>query len=149
MSFIFLLLAIIAGVMFPIQGAVNNVLRSEVGNPFLSGALSNLVGCVIMIILALSTSHQMPLRLPETTNQNWYMWIGGIISALVVSANIVIPQRIGFSAFLSIYIVSQLIMALFIDNYGLFGSNIQTINSSTITGIIFLAIGIFFIVFKS
>lgn len=149
MNLIFLLLAIIAGAMFPVQGAVNGVLRNEVGNPFLSGTISNFVGLSIMFLLAIITKNKMPLTLPHTTNQNWFMWIGGIISALIVSANIVIPPYIGFSTFLSIYMVSQLVISIFIDYFGLFGANQQAVSFNTVIGMLFLAIGIYFIVFKA
>lgn len=148
MQFFIIILSILAGSLFPVQGAVNGVLREEVGNPFLSGSLSNLLGMIIMLVLVFATTSQFPLSAPETNTNNWYMWTGGIISALVVSANIVIPKYIGFSKFLAIYMVSQLVMSVLIDHFGLFGSNQQPISLNIVIGVLFLAIGIFFIVFK-
>src|SRR5699024_3419086 len=126
----------------------DGVVRLDVVILFCSGSLSKLLGMIIMLVLAFATTSQFPLSAPETNTNNWYMWTGGIISALVVSANIVIPRYIGFSKFLAIYMVSQLVMSVLIDHFGLFGSNQQPISLNIVIGVLFLAIGIFFIVFK-
>lgn len=149
MDIMMLILAILAGALFPIQGSVNGLLRGEVGNPFVSGAISNTIGMLIMLILAYLTRQQIPISAPETTSQNWYMWLGGLISALVVSANIIIPPYIGFSTFLSIYMVSQLVISVLIDHYALFGAVHHPASFNTVIGIVFLGMGIYFIVYRN
>lgn len=76
-----------------------------------------------MILIGFLTRYIWPSSAPEATTQNWFMWIGGIISAVVISANIIIPLYLGFPAFLSNYMVSQMVMSVLIDHFGLFGAN--------------------------
>lgn len=149
-SVIFYLLAILSGILFPIQGAVNGLLKNELGNPFLSGAMSNFVGMLIMLSVSFLSKNIFHITLPEFTINKWYIWIGGgMISALIVSVNVVAPRVIGFANFLSVYLVSQLVMSIIIDYKGLFNAELKPFNQDTVIGLVLLFIGIYFLVYKT
>ncbi|MFU1797881.1 DMT family transporter [Paenibacillus azoreducens] len=141
-SIFFILLTIMAGIFFPLQSGFNAELRRNVGSPYLSGGISNLIGAVIMFAVAFLFRKQIPLLVPHTSTGNWWMWGGGVLSAVIVTTMIVAPARIGYATFISILLTGQIIMAMIIDHFGLFGSNITPISLRHIIGAILLIAGI-------
>lgn len=132
--------------MFPTQSAVNGLLRTEVGNPFLSGAISNLVGALIMLILALNTAKSYPFMMPVFTKSNWFMVAGGVFSALIVVSNLIGPQKIGFVTYMSFFLVFQLIGSALIDYLGFFQAERRPLSFQMLMGLVFLIVGIIMIV---
>lgn len=143
---VFIMLAIISGLMLPTQSAVNGLLKEAVGNPFLSGAVSNLIGASIMIIIAINTVKINPFTLPTLNRQNWFMLLGGVFSAVIVVSSLLGTQKVGFVTYMSFFLISQLIGSVFIDYFGLFHSEQKEISFETIVGVVFQVIGILFIV---
>ncbi|MDM8212767.1 DMT family transporter [Enterococcus hirae] len=145
MTIFFMLLVFVVGGLFPLQSAVNFQLRQETNSPFLSGAISNLIGALLMLGLAFLLSRQFQLALPKTTSHNWWMWLGGVLSALIVTTSIVMPAKLGYAAYIAIFLAGQLIMALLIDNFGLFGASMIPIQPRHIFGIALMISGILMI----
>jgi transporter family-2 protein len=141
----FILITIIAGVFSPLQSGFNAELRRNVGSPYISGGISNLIGAIIMFSIALLFRKQIPLLVPQTSASNWWMWGGGVLSAVIVTTMIVAPPRIGYATFISILLTGQIIMAMIIDHFGLFGSNITPISLRHIFGAVLLIVGIILI----
>ncbi|GGG09361.1 DMT family transporter [Paenibacillus aceti] len=138
----FILLTVIAGVFFPLQSGFNAELRRNVGSPYLSGGISNLIGAAIMIFIGFLFRKQIPMLVPHTSAGNWWMWGGGVLSAVIVTTMIVAPVRIGYATFISILLSGQIIMAMIIDHFGLFGSDVTPISLRHILGALLLIAGI-------
>lgn len=142
---IFMFIALVSGSFFPIQSAINIKLRQETSSPFVSGAISNLIGAVLMLVLAFLLRRTFPISLPETTSSNWWMWLGGVLSALIVTTSIVVPSIIGYGTYISIFLTGQLVMALLIDHFGLLGATNIPVHPRHVIGIILMILGILFI----
>ena len=141
MFFMWLFVAILAGVCQPVQGGVNSQLRAKVSSPFLSGAISNFIGAIIMLTVGLLVQKE-PLTFPKFEWNQWWIWTGGILSFMIVIATIIIPGKISYTTFFGAFITGQLIMATVIDAFGLFGGEPVPLDFKRAIGILLLIVGV-------
>ncbi|MFB9769194.1 DMT family transporter [Lactiplantibacillus modestisalitolerans] len=95
---LFLLLSILAGLMQPIQSGINSQLKLDLNSTYLSGAISNFIGAILMVLLAFALEKD-GIRHPTLSDGHIWNWTGGILSALIVSAMIIIPKKISYASF--------------------------------------------------
>ena len=81
----YLLLAIAAGVLLPVQAGVNAQLRSALGSPVSAALISFLVGAAGLTLVAFLLRASLPLGRAWNTTSVW-QWSGGLIGALTSSA---------------------------------------------------------------
>lgn len=143
-TIIFIVIAFIAGVFQPIQGGVNAELRLKTKSPYLSGAISNLLGALLMILFALFINGKN-LEIPKFEPSHWWIWTGGIFSLIIVVSTIILPTKISYTTFFGTFITGQLIMATLIDRFAIFGGDVIEITTKRILGIVFLLVGVYLV----
>lgn len=141
MVFLWIIIALLAGIAQPVQGGVNASLRQEVKSPYISGAISNFIGATLMLIVG-SFLHKGPITIPKFQLSQWWMWTGGILSLVIVLATIIIPSKISYTTFFGSFIAGQLIMAALVDYFGFFGNDPITMSPQRLIGIALLIIGV-------
>lgn len=146
---ILIICTLLIGFCQPIQAGINGKLRDLVGgSAFLSGAISNLVGAILMFIIFFTKARGhigtfFPLNI---TKDNWYYYLGGgLLSALIVCATIILPRKMSYTLFFITFLSGQVIMALLIDRFGLFGAPAVKITLKQIIGICLVLVGIFLV----
>jgi len=112
-SLLFFLLAALAGLFQPIQSGINSQLKYDLNSTYLSGAISNFIGALLMVGLAL-TLERNGLQSPTLSGNHLWNWTGGILSALIVSAMIIVPKKISYSTFFALFIFGQLFLSFFV-----------------------------------
>jgi bacterial/archaeal transporter family-2 protein len=70
-----------------------------------------------------------------------WMWIGGLMGLIVVTAITFAQPRIGATTTIGILIAGQLVMGAVIDRFGLFGVDRIGISTPRAAGIVLLGIG--------
>lgn len=141
---IFIAIALFAGICQPLQGGVNAQLRQETKSPYLSGAISNLIGACLMVLVALLLNSKT-LTLPKFDLSRWWIWTGGVFSIIIVVSTIIVPTKISYTTFFSALIAGQLIMATVIDKFALFGGEAIQITPKHVLGILCLLVGVFLV----
>ncbi|MEL6140873.1 MAG: DMT family transporter [Bacteroidota bacterium] len=135
MQFIlYLLMAIIAGVLVPVQSALNAQLGNGVKSSAYAALLSFTVGVIGMTVYCLVakvdfTQIKAGFQLP------WYSWIGGLMGAFFVLTLIVAPPKLGMALTLGITVAAQLIFGLLMDQFGWFGVPKFSINWVKVIGV--------------
>ena len=137
-----ILFAIAAGVFISLQGVFNTRLGEKIGfwetNTFVHG--SGLILTLIMLIAAGSGSFT---RIGEV---NKLYLLGGALGVLIIFSVMNAISALGATYSVAILLVTQLIVATFIDSFGLFGSPIIKFDITKFLGIVIMIIGI--VVFK-
>ncbi len=82
-----------------------------------------------------------PVSFDRLLKMSWWYWIGGVLGAFYVFAALTSVSKLGAATVVSLVIVGQLIAALAIDSFGLFGMPVIAISWQRICGIIFLVLG--------
>jgi transporter family-2 protein len=71
----------------------------------------------------------------------WWMWIGGVMGAIVVLGITYAAPRIGTTATVAIFVFAQFAAAAVVDRYGLFGLDRIPLSSARVAGLLLLAVG--------
>ncbi|MBC8845088.1 DMT family transporter, partial [Escherichia coli] len=69
----------------------------------------------------------------------WYIWVGGgTLGVIFLTANILLLPRLGSALLVMITVCGQMIMAIIIDNFGLFQVPMHEINIERLLGVILM-----------
>ena len=114
------LLAVMAGLSFVMQQAVNVNLRASLGSAAWAGFVSYVGGSVCMLVIALALRDPIP-HVGVIAKSNWWAWSGGLFGAIYIGIAIVLVPRLGTAAFVTLLVAGQMLASLVFDHYGLFG----------------------------
>jgi bacterial/archaeal transporter family-2 protein len=144
MQYLYLFLAFIAGIMMPMQAAVNNKLVTYVQNPVLAAFISFGVGLIALFFYILLAGIPVS-NLAFSKNAPPVAWIGGLCGAFFVTSVVLVVPRLGVALTFSILILGQMIATLPMDHYGFMGTPVQVINFPRIIGVALIILGVLLI----
>ena len=144
------LLAFIAGVTTALQVGVNSRAREwlRLEHP-LQGALVNFGGGTI-VLLAIWTVARFPWPSLTVVGQApWWIWTGGLLGILYVSASVYLGPKLGVTLFLTIVVAGQVIGALAVDHFGLLGMPFRSITPGRVAGVMMVLAGMVVVYFST
>lgn len=142
---IFLLWGVVAGMVSPVQTAVNSRLRVAVDSPFLASLISFVTGTMLLVIIALITDRRLKLDLHIIPESRWWLWIGGPLGVIFVTSNILLLPLLGAALTVTAVLCGQMLIALIIDHFGWFGITKHKINWQRVVGFALMITGIILI----
>lgn len=136
-----------AGMLIPVQAAVNSKMRTVVGNPFYSALINFMVGltAIVVIISLVSLHNEQDGTWRGAFEAPWWAWCGGLIGVTMVVSGVLVVPKMGAAFFTVAIMVGQMFGALVLDHYGLFGLPTRLVTPSRIFGVLFLLLGIWFV----
>jgi transporter family-2 protein len=139
------LLALAAGAILPIQGAVNALLRADLGAPLAVGAISFVVAtagmALVFLLGAIAAAAPRP-RIRALRATPWWGWLGGLVGAYyVVTVFMSIPE-IGTAATVGLTIVGQQLASMLVDRYGLLRLPQRSVSMLRLSGVVLLLAGV-------
>lgn len=140
-----ILLALLAGAVLPIQGAINGLLRSDIGAPFVVGAISFAVATlsmVVVLLIAIILTDAPKPKLDGLAKMPWWGWLGAICGATYVTTVFTAIPVIGTAAAVGLTVAGQQIASLFVDRYGWFLLPRREISNLRYAGVVLLLIGV-------
>ncbi|MCW5693217.1 MAG: DMT family transporter [Pseudolabrys sp.] len=138
-------LALLAGAVLPIQGAINGLLRADIGAPFVVGAVSFAVATASMIAVLLLTGllARTPKPAPGGLMQMpWWGWIGALCGATYVTTMFTAIPVVGTAGAVGLTVAGQQIASLFVDRYGWFRLPRRDVPALRYAGVVMLLIGV-------
>ena len=147
MFFVYLIIALAAGVALATQSAINTQLANAMsGEAVIATFISFAVGTIVLFFIAWVKTDLWG-NLSTVPSQPWWKLIGGILGAVVVFTTVLLAPKLGITAMLFFIIVGQLITATTIDHFGLIGMPIREVNITKLIGLIIVAFGLVFYFF--
>ena len=141
MQLVYIIISIVAGVVFALQPAVNDNVARALNRPIQASLISFVVGTVLLLIVNLAMGAKIPST-DKLSTISWWLWLaGGAIGAFAVTAALIIQPKIGAGAWISCFIFGQLVMSILLDNFGWLGLETHPINLMRSLGAFLLAIG--------
>jgi transporter family-2 protein len=140
-----ILLALLAGAVLPIQGAINGLLRSDLGAPFVVGTISFAVATLSMVVVLLITIILTDAPKPQLgglAKMPWWGWLGAVCGATYVTTVFTAIPVIGTAAAVGLTVAGQQIASLFVDRYGWLLLPKREISSLRYGGVVLLLIGV-------
>ncbi len=135
--------AVIVCVVAGLGGAIQAALMGRFGERIgvveavaFSSVVTTLVAFTAVLVVRQSVSGVAEgLRAPP------WLWLAGVMSALIVFAVALGPPRIGTTTTIALIIAGNLVMATVIDRFGLFGLEQIGLSGLRVLGIVLLGIG--------
>ena len=132
------LLATISGIAMAIQGTLNSSLSQKTS--LLSATLVvHIIGTFVALITALAW--KTPLLKHHWISVPWYLYLGGVLSVLIVGLVAVSIPKVGVCNATTAIIIGQVSMAVLIDHFGWFGMSRHSWTPSQLVGIALFAAG--------
>lgn len=147
MFFVYLIIALAAGVALATQSAINTQLAKAMsGEAVIATFISFAVGTIVLFFIAWVKTDLWG-NLSAIPSQPWWKLIGGVLGAIVVFTTVLLAPKLGITAMLFFIIAGQLITATTIDHFGLIGMPIREVNITKLIGLIIVAFGLVFYFF--
>jgi transporter family-2 protein len=140
-----IMLALLAGAVLPVQGAINGLLRSDIGAPFVVGTISFIVATLAMVVVLLVTLALTDAPRPRLTGlarMPWWGWLGAVCGATYVTTVFTAIPVIGTAAAIGLTVAGQQIASLFVDRYGWFRLPQREISWLRYGGVMLLLVGV-------
>ncbi|MEM1337607.1 MAG: DMT family transporter [Bacteroidota bacterium] len=140
----FILLAIIAGAVLPLQAGLNVQLGKSVHQPIFAAFASFLIGTIGLLIYLLVLKFDFT-TVTQTKSVSPVVWLAGILGAFYVAVVIILAPRLGVALTFVLVVAGQMVVSLILDHYGLLGLPIKHINWQRLIGVLFLVAGVLLI----
>ena len=140
----FVLLAILAGAVLPVQAALNGKMGKAVGDPVYAAFISFVVGSIGLFLYLLATKTELS-AISDAKGVDWSVWSAGILGAFYVACVIILAPQLGVALTFGLVITGQLAISLIIDHYGLLGIPVHTLNWQRIVGVLLVVGGVILI----
>ena len=136
-------LGVIVGGMIAIQSVLNATLGQRLGHfgSVLALTFVSIATLIVLILLFPSTAdfHHLP------SFSEWHLYLGGVLGVMILAAPIVLVPRIGTTSTLVAIVLGQLMMALLVDQFGLFASPKIVVTPTRVLGIAIVLLGTFLV----
>ncbi len=140
-----ILLALLAGAVLPVQGAINGLLRSDIGAPFVVGTISFTVATLsmaVVLLLTIALTDAPKPQLAGLAKMPWWGWLGAVCGATYVTTVFTAIPVIGTAAAVGLTVAGQQIASLFVDRYGWFRLPKRQISALRFGGVVLLLAGV-------
>ena len=137
----YLLFALVAGAMLPIQFGINAQLAAWLGSSVRAALVSFVVGSLSLLIVALAVARDWPSG-ERVSSAPWWVWLGGALGAFYVLGSIVTAPKLGAVTLFVMILAGQALASLVVDQFGLVGFEQHPINALRLAGVALLAAGV-------
>ncbi|MBR5087560.1 MAG: DMT family transporter [Muribaculaceae bacterium] len=141
------LAAVLSGCLSAIVGAILASLGQVIGSAIQATTVLFAIATGVMIVFCCINGSVIKLRKAFTTDAPWWIWIGGIMGAIIVYSNAWLIPLIGVSVFMMALLIGQLLLSLLMERNGWLGAPKKHISWAQYAGIIIMLAGVFMIKF--
>lgn len=141
------LAAVLSGCLSAMVGAILASLGQVIGSAIQATTVLFAIATGVMIVFCCVNGSVIKVRKAFTTNAPWWIWMGGILGAIIVYGNAWLIPMIGVSVFMMALLIGQLLLSLLMERHGWLGAPKKHISWTQFAGIFIMLAGIFLIKF--
>jgi bacterial/archaeal transporter family-2 protein len=142
---IYYMIALAIGFGMAVQSGVNTLLRNIVGEPLQASIINFCVGIAGLLAVAVLTGKFTLSQTINWSDLSWWKLTGGLIGAFYIYAIIVAVPKIGPANMFSLVVAGQVITAIVLDHFGLFGFAVHPLNWVRMMGAVLLIVSVYII----
>jgi len=135
-------LALLAGAVLPVQGAVNALLKHDLGGAtFAVGAVSFVVAAITMAVTQIGVAAVPGAAKPSIdglSSMPWWGWLGGFAGATYVTTVFTAIPVIGAATTVGLTVAGQQVASVFVDRYGWFRLPQRPVSTMRLIGVALL-----------
>jgi bacterial/archaeal transporter family-2 protein len=132
-------LSLVAGLAGSVQVAVSGAFGKRIG--VLEATAFGSIAAALIVCAVLLVARQGFGNLGQSVREPAWLWLGGVMGAIVVTSITFTAPRIGTFATIGLLIAGQLAMGVLIDAFGLFGLEKIPVSPARVVGLVLLAGG--------
>ncbi|MEH2299849.1 DMT family transporter [Nostoc sp.] len=144
MQLLFLVFALLAGTLLPTQAGINAQLAKQLGHPLLAATVSFSLGTVALLLFTVMSHLSLP-ALGRLIQIPLYLWLGGLLGVIYLTATIVLAPLLGAATMIGLIILGQMLAAITLDHFGLVGFPVHPLSLWRVVGVILLITGVVFV----
>ncbi len=137
---IYVVIAALIGVALSFQPPINATMSRTVGSPLLAASISLGISLFLVIMLWLSLGKGSG-DISEFRNTPWWVYVGGAVGVVFVAGSLIVAPVLGVSIFFVCVVAGQLLGATLIDQFGVFGLPVKSVNMMKVTGLGLVLLG--------
>ena len=141
------LAAVLSGCLSAFVGAILASLGTVIGSATQATTVLFAIATAVMIVFCCLNGSVIKLRKAFTTDAPWWIWMGGILGAVIVYSNAWLIPLIGVSVFMMALLIGQLMLSLLMEKHGWLGAPKKHISWTQFAGILIMLAGVFLIKF--
>ncbi|MET0625937.1 MAG: DMT family transporter [Pyrinomonadaceae bacterium] len=141
MVWLYLFVCLVAGALMPLQAGVNAQLARWVGNPVVASLVSFAVGTLALFAYSAALRPQLPAA-AALAAAPWWVWVGGLLGAVFVTAAAAFAPRLGAATFISVTIAGQVLVSVLLDHVGAVGFAERPLTPLRLLGALILVAGV-------
>ena len=141
-----LIIALLTGMLFPIQTAANARMRASVGPAFVATFIAFSVSSLVLCGVSFLCGMEILPTVAQISAVPWWGWTGGMIGLCTITATIYLFKALGQLQTIILPLLGQLLFSLVIDHFGLFGSVRIPLSALRIFAMLLLISGVLLIV---
>jgi transporter family-2 protein len=131
---LYLLAAVLLGVLVALQPLLNAVLARAIGSPYGAAAISIFVATLGAAVM-LAVAGRGDMSRAALASVPWWVYLAGLVGTVFVAGGVVIAPITGALAFFVCVIAGQLLGAALADHLGLFGLSLRPISAARLVGL--------------
>lgn len=143
-TILLIIMAISAGALIPFQSAMNAALGKNLQSPYFSALSVFFIAFIGLVAYIIISKQNIPSLVQFTTAPKW-SYLGGILGGTYIILIVLLVPKLGIGNVTVLVLLGQVLAAIIIDQFGLFGAQIHTINWQRFMGVILLCTGVYFI----
>ncbi|HVJ41900.1 MAG TPA: DMT family transporter [Dongiaceae bacterium] len=136
----YIIVALMAGAVLPIQALVNGRLSSGLGSALLAANISFIVASICLVLVQLGLAQALPPSARIGAIPLW-AWFGGLLGVVYVVGAITSVGAIGTTAAICLIIAGQIAAALLADQFGLIGAASHPLTVTRLIGAFMVGAG--------
>jgi transporter family-2 protein len=137
----YLVFAVAAGAMLPIQFGINAQLSQWVGSPIRAAFVSFLVGAIALLVISAFVRRPLP-SLARLGDVPWWVWTGGLLGAFYVAGSIVAAPKLGAVTLAAAIIFGQTLTSVLADQFGWVGFKEHHATPGRLAGVVLVGVGV-------
>ena len=143
MIWMFLLMALLAGIFMPLQAGINGLLARELSSTLAAATVSFVIGTLGLLLLMLLQRESITFG--GFRQLQWWHLVGGLMGAFLVYTAAFAAPRIGALLFMVLVLAGQLGAALLLDHQGWLGFRQSPVTSGKILGMLCIIAGVWLV----
>jgi bacterial/archaeal transporter family-2 protein len=144
MIWLLITIALVSGMLLPVQAGINSQLRTHIGHPIVAAAINFLLGTAALIAVSVAMRAPLP-DFSKLSTIPWWLWLGGIYGANYIVISILLAPRLGAATLIGASVTGQMLISLALDHFGFVGYPVHPVNAWRVVGAGFLLTGLLMI----
>jgi transporter family-2 protein len=130
---VFMCMALVAGLLIPFQAAMNAGLGKNLGSPYWASLVVFVVAFVAMLLYAMIIRNPAPTA-SLYAQPSWWMYLGGLLGAGYILMSMIAAGKLGIGNVTVLILTGQMLAALFIDHFGWLNTPVHAMNLARLAG---------------